>query len=86
MFTLRSARIQAAAPTPATDHAGRGKLTADGCRCDRPDTAISDPSRRISSHRTSQGHVVYYRCDCGVTRLGLMRWSRESSSGATRLR
>jgi hypothetical protein len=75
MFIFRSARSQAGAMPVA----GEGP-------CDHPDAAMSDPSRRVSSHRTSQGHVVYYRCDCGVTRLGLMRWSRESSSGATRLR
>jgi hypothetical protein len=49
-------------------------------------TSATDPSRRISSHRTSQGHVVYYRCDCGGTHMSMLRWCLEPTSGTTRLR
>ena len=86
MFTFRSARSQATGPAPATDQAGRDHLAVDARRCDHSAATVSDPSRLISSHRTSQGHVVYYRCDCGITHLALMRWSREPSSGTARLR
>jgi hypothetical protein len=38
--------------------------------------AAQDPDRLISSHRTSLGHVVYYRCDCGQPQVTLIRrWS-----------
>ena len=37
------------------------------------DRAAADPERRISAHRTSLGHVIYYRCDCGVARITLWR-------------
>jgi hypothetical protein len=46
--------------------------TAD-CGCDH-EHAAADPERRISTHRTSLGHVIYYRCDCGVARIALRRW------------
>jgi hypothetical protein len=49
-------------------------------------SSAADPSRRISSHRTSQGHVVYYRCDCGGTHMAMFRWCLEPTSGTTRLR
>jgi hypothetical protein len=42
------------------------------CGCDH-DRAATDPERRISAHRTSLGHVIYYRCDCGVARIMLWR-------------
>jgi hypothetical protein len=45
------------------------------CTCDQ-DRAAADPQRRLSSHRTSLGHVIYYRCDCGATRVKLWRWPR----------
>jgi hypothetical protein len=49
-------------------------------------TSATDQSRRISSHRTSQGHVVYYRCDCGATHMSVLRWCLEPTSGLARLR
>ena len=49
-------------------------------------TSATDPTRRISSHRTSQGHVVYYRCDCGATHMSILRWCLEPTSGLARLR
>jgi hypothetical protein len=48
-------------------------LRAAECGCDR-EPAAADPERRISVHRTSLGHVVYYRCDCGTVRIRLWRW------------
>jgi len=50
-------------------------LRSIGCSCDH-ELAATDPVRRISSHRTSVGHVIYYRCFCGHTRLKLWRWTR----------
>ncbi len=44
--------------------------------------AWSDPAQRVSSHRTSQGHVVYYRCHCGEPRVMMMRWSRGDAPGS----
>jgi hypothetical protein len=43
------------------------------CGCDH-DRAAADPERRISVHRTSLGHIIYYRCECGVARIKLWRW------------
>jgi hypothetical protein len=37
-------------------------------------SAAADPNQRMSVHRTSQGHLVYYRCYCGrpgATLIGL---------------
>ena len=36
--------------------------------------AASDRARRVSTHRTSVGHVVYYRCYCGHPGVALVRW------------
>lgn len=33
------------------------------------DSAVSNPARWLSLHRTSDGIVVYYRCDCGRPRV-----------------
>ena len=85
MFTFRSARSEPTGPTPTTEQARPGQLTIDESTCDHAASAVSDPSRRISSHRTSHGHVVYYRCDCGIAQLALMRWSN-APAGASRLR
>jgi hypothetical protein len=35
--------------------------------------ALADPARRMSSHRTSLGHVVYYRCYCDRPGVALMQ-------------
>jgi hypothetical protein len=48
--------------------------------------SATDLSQRISSHRTSQGYLVYYRCDCGATGMSMLRWCLEPTSGTTRLR
>jgi len=45
-----------------------------GCRCDLGRDA-SDPARRLSSHRTSKGRVVYFRCGCGAVHLKILRWA-----------
>jgi hypothetical protein len=45
-----------------------------GCRCDLGRDA-SDPARRLSSHHTSQGRVVYFRCGCGAVHLNILRWA-----------
>ncbi len=42
--------------------------------------AASDPRQRISSHRTTAGHVVYYRCECGRPRIAVMRWTTDRQS------
>jgi hypothetical protein len=50
-------------------------LRAAECSCDH-DLAAVDPEHRISAHRTSLGHVVYYRCDCGIVRIKIWHWPR----------
>jgi hypothetical protein len=41
--------------------------------CDEvAEVARRDPNRRLSTHRTSQGAVVYYRCYCGRPMVGLI--------------
>ena len=49
-------------------------------------TSATDQARRVSSHRTSQGHVVYYRCDCGAMHVSMLRWRQEPTSGTSRIR
>lgn len=47
---------------------------ARACDCEaRRDEAAADPERRISAHRTSRGHVVYYRCYCGRPGVAIIR-------------
>lgn len=78
--------------SPARELAGSKRdresqlLTLGGCQCASRHDRVSDLSRRVSSHRTSQGHVVYYRCDCGVIHMALVRWTTEPSTGVSRLR
>jgi hypothetical protein len=44
------------------------------CACASHRTgAASDPAQRISTHRTSGSHVVYYRCYCGRPGVALVR-------------
>jgi hypothetical protein len=50
-------------------------LRSVGCGCDH-ERAAADPDQRISSHRTSVGHVIYFRCYCRIPRVKLWRWSR----------
>ena len=46
------------------------------CRCGRPaHPDVDDPDRRVSSHRTAAGHVVYFRCGCGRQRFAHARWT-----------
>lgn len=85
MFIFRSPAREAASAGLDRDR-GSGQLTMGARQCTSQYDGVSDVSRRVSSHRTSQGHVVYYRCDCGVTHMALVRWSTEPSTGATRLR
>jgi hypothetical protein len=41
--------------------------------CDQfTDLARSDPRRRLSTHPTTLGSVVYYRCYCGRPKVGLI--------------
>ena len=85
MFIFRSPAREAAGSALDRDRASE-QPTLGGCQCTSPHAGVSDLSRRVSSHRTSQGHVVYYRCDCGVTHMALVRWTTEPSTGAARLR
>lgn len=49
---------------------------APPCRCGRPaQPYVDDVDRRMSSHRTAAGHVVYYRCECGRPRFAHVRWT-----------
>jgi hypothetical protein len=51
----------------------RTEWVAPACACRGGTAAAADPSRRMSTHRTSRGHVVYYRCYCGRPGAALMR-------------
>lgn len=86
MFIFRSPANQVTGSAPDRERAGSERLTPGRCQCTSQHDGVSDISRRVSSHRTLHGHVVYYRCDCGVTHMAMLRWSTEPSSGATRLR
>ncbi len=59
-------------PITSADSTHTKQLT--NCVCgEAAPPAVTDPSHLISSHRTSQGHVVYYRCGCGRPRVALVR-------------
>jgi hypothetical protein len=52
----------------------RTELPGGECACaSRRGTAAFDPAQRLSTHRTSRGHVVYFRCYCGRVGLTLIR-------------
>jgi hypothetical protein len=58
--------------TPGTTRIQPERLSAN-CRCEQlGDGAAADPAQRLSTHRTSQGHVIYYRCYCGRPSVALV--------------
>ncbi len=62
-------------PEPATETRLEVEC-APRCRCGRAaEPYVDDPDRRMSSHRTAEGHVVYYRCECGHPRFAHLRWT-----------
>jgi hypothetical protein len=72
--------MAAAARDPLSGRAEHDRL-AGSCTCGAPrPQETPGPNRVISSHRTSLGHVVYYRCDCGRPLVTLVRrWSLRHS-------
>ena len=53
------------------------------CRCgSEARRALSVPARWMSTHRTSGGIVVYFRCSCGRPRLALVHPIGQASVGA----
>ena len=45
---------------------------------------MHDPARRLSTHRSSDGIVVYFRCACGRPRVALEHITAEAPDPATR--
>lgn len=82
--TRRGAGAAVAAPaevareecTSASGHRRLAPLTTSTCQCGRSTTdAAQDVSRRVSSHRTASGRVVYFRCECGRVAMAEVRWT-----------
>jgi hypothetical protein len=44
------------------------------------DATVADASRRISTHATSQGRVIYFRCTCGCPQVAVVRWQPQPGS------
>src|SRR5215207_10106150 len=42
-------------------------------------TSVADSSRRISTHASSQGSVIYFRCTCGRPQVAVVRMLSQSS-------
>lgn len=67
-------------PVVAAPASASHLAVADTMNCECGSSAVraaSDPRRRISSHRTTEGHVVYYRCECGRPKITVMRWTTD---------